>query len=106
MATSSAGEGGRRWLPFLIVVLGVAAEMIVAGIRVGPGARPALITAIVGLAALAVLVSLVWSMGLARESLALRLIAAVPLVLSVAMIVVLMLEGKYRAAFDLTGRGG
>lgn len=105
MATSSSA-GGRRWLPFLAVVLGVAAEMIVAGMRIEPGARPAVITAIVGLAATAVLVSLVWSMGLARESLALRLVAAVPFALSVALIVVLMLESKFRATFDVVGIGG
>lgn len=98
MATSR-----RRWWPFLVVVLSVAAEMVVAGMRLAPAARPALITAVTGLAGLAVLVSLAWSMGLARESLALRLIAAVPLVLSAALIVVLMLESKHRATFTLPG---
>ena len=95
----------RRWWPFLVVVLSVAAEMVIAGMRLDPAARPALITAVSGLAGLAVLVSLAWSMGLARESLALRLIAAVPLVLSVGLIVVLMLESKYRAAFVLPAGG-
>jgi len=89
-----------------VVVLSVAAEMVVAGMKLDPATRPAIITAITGLAGVAVLVSLAWSMGLARESLALRLIAAVPLVLSVALIVVLMLESKYRAGFTLPGAVG
>lgn len=95
----------RRWWPFLVVVLSVAAEMVVAGLRLDAAARPAVITAITGLAGLAVLVSLAWSMGLARESLALRLIAAVPLVLSAALIVVLMLEARFRAGARLPGAG-
>lgn len=102
------GFGGRRrWWPFLVVVLSVAAEMVVAGMPVAAAARPAVITAITGLAGLAVLVSLAWSMGLARESLALRLIAGIPLGLSVALIVVLMLEYRFRAGHVLgPGPGG
>lgn len=105
-----AGQGGRRrWWPFLVVVLSVAAEMVVGGVPVAASARPALITAITALAGIAVLVSLAWSMGLARESLALRLIAGIPLGLSVALIVVLMLEYRFRAGHVLDagpGAGG
>ena len=99
----SGGVGRRRWWPFLVVVLSVAAEMVVAGMHTDAAARPAIITAITGLAGLAVLVSLAWSMGLARESLTLRLIAAIPLALSLVLIVVLMLESHHRAGARLPG---
>lgn len=100
-APSYGGQGRRRWWPFLVVVLSVAAEMIVGGLPVAAAARPAIITAITALAGIAVLVSLAWSMGLARESLALRLIAGIPLGLSAALIVVLMLEYRFRAGHVL-----
>lgn len=103
---ASRPGGRRRWWPFLLVVLSVAAEMVVGGLPVTAATRPAIITAITGLAAVAVLVSLAWSMGLARESLALRLIAGIPLGLSVALIVVLMLEYRFRAGHMLVGAGG
>jgi hypothetical protein len=107
VAAPYPGQGGgrRRWWPFLVVVLSVAAEMVLGGMPVDPAVRPAIITAITALAGTAVLVSLAWSMGLARESLTLRLIAAIPLLLSVALIVVLMLEYRFRAGHLLPGAG-
>ena len=76
--------------------------MVVAGLPAA-GASPAIITAITGLAGLAILISLAWSMGLARESVTLRLIAAIPFVLSIALVVVLMLESKFRGGMQLPG---
>jgi hypothetical protein len=103
LGTPAGAVGRRRWWPFLVVVLSVAAEMVVAGAPTEAAARPAVITAITGLAGLAILVSFAWSMGLARESLTLRLIAAVPVALSVALIVVLMLESHHRAGVRMPG---
>jgi hypothetical protein len=90
--------GSRRaWLPFAIVFACVAAEIVLTGARIDPSLRPALITAIVGLAAVAVGVALFWSMGLVHEGLGLRLLIAVPLVLSVVLVVVLILETHFHA---------
>jgi predicted neutral ceramidase superfamily lipid hydrolase len=86
----------RAWAPFAIVLASVAAEMVLASARLGPSLRPALITAMVGLAVVAVAVALFSSMGLAREGLGPRLLMAVPLVLSVALAVVLMLENHFQ----------
>jgi hypothetical protein len=61
-------------------------------------ARPSLITALVGLAMGAAGVTLFWSMGLRRESVAARLVILVPIVLSVVLAVALMLDGDFRRA--------
>jgi hypothetical protein len=87
--------GSRRsWVPFVLVVMCVAAEMIAAGTRIEAWARPALITVVVGLATIAVGVSLYWSMGLVYEAPALRMILAVPIFLAVLLAVALMLEAN------------
>jgi hypothetical protein len=71
--------------------------MVLAAIRVDPLLRPVLITATVGLAAIAIAVSLLWSMGLAHEASGLRMLIAVPLALSIALTVVLLLEAHFLA---------
>ena len=58
--------------------------------------HPALITALVALATLAVGVSLFWSMELRRERVAVRLMIGVPIVLSVVVTVALMLDAHFR----------
>jgi hypothetical protein len=61
----------------------------------------------VGLAVIAVGVGLFWSMGLAREPFGPRLVIAVPLVLSVVLAVVLMLETDFHARVGaLVAAGG
>jgi hypothetical protein len=66
--------------------------------------RPALITMLVGLMLVAVGVSLFWSMGLRHERIAVRLIVLVPIGLSVALTVVLMLDTQFRGP-GLMGTG-
>ncbi|MES1205638.1 MAG: hypothetical protein ABUS79_06840 [Pseudomonadota bacterium] len=93
----------RAWWPFITVFLAVAAEMVVAGLNLGAGARPAVITALFAFTTIAVVTSLSASMGLAREGLGLRLVAAVPLVLSLGVGVVLMLEAGFHRGARLPG---
>jgi hypothetical protein len=84
----------RSWVPFVLTVLCVAAEMITAGTPIDAAARPALITVIFGLAAIAVGASLFWSMGLVDEALGLRMVVALPILLSVLLVVTLILEAN------------
>ena len=83
----------RTWLAVAVVAACVACELVIVLAPIEslavttPSARARMITAILGFAAIAVGVSVVWSMGLGREALGLRVIAAVPIVLSVALVV-------------------
>ena len=86
----------RAWLPFTLVILSVAAEMVLAGTPVEVASRPALITAIVGLAVLAMGVSLVWSMGLGAEPRGFRLVMIIPVAFACVTAVVLILEADWQ----------
>jgi hypothetical protein len=85
------------WLPFVVVVLSVTGEMLLVGRVTDLVTRPALITAVVGLAAIAVAVGLFSVMGLGREVLGLRFLGTIPILLSITLTVVLILEANYRA---------
>ena len=93
----------RTWLAAAVVAACVACEVMIALAPIEflaaptPSSRASIITAIVGFALIAVGVSVVWSMGLGREAFGLRIVAAVPIVLSVALVVVLILEANFRA---------
>jgi len=81
------------WLPSAAVTIGVALELLVATSGLS---RTIVMTLLFALAAIAVGVSLWLSMGLRRESPALRAIIAVPLALSLAATIVLLLESEFR----------
>ena len=81
------------WLPSAVVTISVALELLVATSGLP---RTVVVTALFALAAIAVGVSLWLSMGLRRESLALRAIIAVPLALSLLTTIVLLLEAEFR----------
>lgn len=82
-------------VPSGVAMVCVAAELALC--EWGGGvSRPLMITALAGLAIAAVGVILSWSMSLRRESIAARLVIAVPIVLSVALVVALMLDSDFR----------
>lgn len=83
----------KAWLPSAAVAICVALELLVATSGLN---RTVVIAALFGLAAIAVAVSLWLSMGLRRESLALRAIIAIPLALALATTIVLVLEAEFR----------
>jgi hypothetical protein len=85
----------RALLPSVIAMACVGAELALCEWG-GAVRRPLLITALAGLAIVAVALILMWSMGLRRESIAARLVIAVPIVLSVALVVALMLDSDVR----------
>ena len=89
--------------------LGMMAAMAVALIlALGPGlawSRAALITALTALALLMVGVSLFGSMGLRREAVSIRLVILVPLALTVAITVALMLDAHFRGPGGPGGAG-
>jgi|GEM_PF-5061127 len=87
--------GAGVWLPSLVAISCVTGQLVLSA-REGSMARPSLIVALVGLAMLAAGVTLVWSMGLRRQSLGPRLIILVPIVLMVTLVVALMLDGDFR----------
>ncbi len=62
-----------------------------------------LITVLVGWVGIAVSTSLYWSMGLGRESRALRCVAALPFLLSILLIVALMLDADFRGRTGMLG---
>lgn len=82
------------WIPSAIGMACVAGQLALSD--AGGWGRPALITALAGLAMVAIGVSLLWSLGLRRESIGTRLVIAVPIVLSVLLVVALMLESDFR----------
>ena len=88
-------EAARRpsWLPSVAVTLSVALELLVATSGLN---RTLVTTLLFGLAAVSVGITLWLSMGLRRESLALRALIAVPLALSLALTIVLVLEAEFR----------
>jgi hypothetical protein len=87
----------RVWLPSLVAAACMAVALALSAGAIAGVTRPVLITGIVGLAGVAIGASLFWSMGLVRESIALRLIAAVPVLLSILLVVVLILDADFRA---------
>lgn len=83
----------KAWLPSAAVTICVALELLVATSGLS---RTVIMTILFGLAAIAVAISLWLSMGLRRESLALRAIMAAPLALALATTIVLILEADFR----------
>lgn len=86
---------GRVWLPSTVGMGLVAAQMVLA-FWGGGIAQPLLVTATIGLGIGAAAVTMLWSMGLRHESLTARLMIAAPIVLSVGLAVVLMLDANFR----------
>lgn len=86
----------RTYLPSLLGAMGVAVALTLSTASIVELARPVLIAAVVGFAGIAVAASLFWSMGLARESIGLRCMAAVPILLSILLVVALMLDADFR----------
>jgi len=107
------GESARGWLGALVVAACVGAEVLLAGATDGSvdgWPRPIAMTVIVGLMAVAMTVAVGGTMGLAREAMGVRLIAIVPMLLSVALVVVVLLEFHFRMGADVPAlvgaRGG
>lgn len=86
------------WLPFALVIASVAGEMVLAGTTVDAASRPALVTGLVGLAAFAMGVSLVWSMRLGAEPRVFRLVMLVPIALACVLVAVLVLDADWRVS--------
>ena len=91
MADASARKPA--WIPSAAVTISVGLELLVANSGLN---RTVVISTLFGLAAIAVAVSLWLSMGLRRESLALRAIIVIPLALALATTIVLVLEADFR----------
>ena len=91
----SAGDrDSQQILVFLGLVTLTALEITVIGFEIGRAAR---ITALVGLAMAKGATLLLFFMHLRSASRALKLVAAVPLVLAPSFAVVLMVDAVYRA---------
>lgn len=96
--------GSRRvWLPSVFAAACVAIALSLSAGSVVTLSRPMLITALVGLAGIAVSTSLHWSMGFGSESWALRCAAALPFLLSILLIVALMLDADFRNRAGMLG---
>ena len=95
------------WWPPVAVGACLAAELALASASFEPEPvlRPYVITAIIGLAMLAIGISAWWSLPLRREAGGPRFIAAVPILLAVGATVVLSLEAHGHAGWRLAPRG-
>jgi len=93
VADTTPSQRRPAWLPSAAITICVALELLVAlsGLN-----RAVVTTLLFALAALAVGLSLWLSMGLRRESPALRAIIAIPLALAVVTTIVLLLESEFR----------
>jgi FtsH-binding integral membrane protein len=83
--------------PSLLLAVLVAAAMAIANAPLELD-RPLVVTGVLWLGAVAFAAGLAFSLGLARERVGLRLVMLAPLVLSVGLVVVLVLEVHHRAA--------
>jgi hypothetical protein len=98
-----AERAAGAWGSSVVVAACVGGELLLASALDGDGAwaaevpRAILVTAMVGLAVVAIAVGLGATMGLAREVLGVRLIAYVPIFLTVSLAVVMLLEFHARA---------
>ena len=94
MAEGATSPRAARAWPVTLVVLGcVGLELMVAGSPAGPGAR---VTALSGLAGAAVALSLRQALGGLVGSRALRAAVVAPLLFSLVLTVVLMLDAHVR----------
>jgi hypothetical protein len=91
-------SSGHPWLTTLALFACVALELVIAS---SPFGAPARVAALLGLATIAVALSLRQALGVGRASLVPRAIVYLPMLFSAVVIVVLLLDAHFRRAMGV-----